>query len=297
MHQTVDSARAGESAEQHLALFLQISLRKPTPKHLHSLCASVALAVTCAAPLFTNAADEYSPIVTDRPTDAASPLLVAPGRFQIESGYKVTESDSGTRSTYRHLAPDLLLRAGITERLELRAFAPGWAWESGAGNTSGFSDISLGAKIHLAEENGLRPQSALLVEATLPTGSDELTADYTIPKVLFLGSHTLSDRWSLTYNAGPSFVTSKVNGAREERVEWNYALGTAVALDHGLTVFAEIFGAAIDDNRADDRRSLQAGATWLLSNRLQLDARAGSGLISSEPDWFVGFGVSLRFAD
>lgn len=253
------------------------------------------IASICAAP--TYAADTDDPIVTDRPTDAASPVLVAPGRWQFESGYKVTELESGGATTYSHLAPDLLIRTGVSGRVELRAYVPGWVRETGEGDTSGFSDITIGTKVHLADESGLRPQSAILIEAAVPTGSDELTADYVVPKALFLGSHTLNSTWSVTYNVGPSFVASRINGERDERVEWNYAIGAAAALPSGVTLFAELFGAAVDESGFDDRRSAQIGATWLLNNRLQLDARAGGGLIDSEPDWFVGLGVSLRLSD
>lgn len=230
--------------------------------------------------------------MTDRPTDAASPLLVAPGRFQFESGYKLTDLSGGGSSTLSHLAPDLLIRNGLSETVELRAFIPGWVQETGDGNASGFSDISIGAKMHLADESGWRPESAVLIEASLPTGSSDITADDPIPKALFLGSHTLNDAWSVTYNAGASFITGD-----DDRIEWNYAIGAATALPSGVTVFAEIFGAEVSESGFDDRRSIQAGATWLLNNRLQLDARAGGGLIDSDPDWFLGFGVSLLLSD
>ncbi len=239
------------------------------------------------------AQDDWGPIGTDRPTDAASPLLVHPGAFQLESGYKVTELDAPGGTEYSHLAPDLLMRYGVSERVEVRAYVPGWVEETGGG-ASGFSDVSVGAKIHLADEEGLRPQSALIIEASVPWGSDDVTADETIPKVLFLGSHTLNDVWSVTYNVGPSFVTSRINGQREEYVDWNYAVGAAASVGNGLALFAEVFGAAVDDNGGEDRQNLQVGATWLLTDQLQVDARVGRGLVSNEPDWFAGFGVSLR---
>ena len=258
-------------------------------------------ASSVAASLFTAAAafadENNGPIITDRPTDGTGPLVLAPGRLQLESGYRVAETDRRGGSAYSHLAPDLLIRKGLSERLELRAYVPGWVQETGNGSASGFSDITIGTKIHLADEDGLRPQSGVLIEAALPTGSNDVTADYVIPKALFLGTHTLNNVWSVTYNLGPSFITKRIDGNRDERIEWNYAIGAAGALEGGVTVFAEVFGAAVDDGRFNDRRSLQVGATWLRNNRLQFDARIGGGLIDSDPDWFLGFGVSVFLDD
>ena len=64
----------------------------------------------------------------------------------------------------------------------------------------------------LGQERGRRPQLGLLVDVSLPAGDSDFTNDYVIPKVLFLASHTLSERLALTYNAGASLVTSKYDG-------------------------------------------------------------------------------------
>jgi len=260
--------------------------------------ASAATLVLLAAAT-TGRADDAAPgpMVTDRPTEGASPLLVAPGRVQLESGYKLSEVPDDGASRQSHLAPDLLLRVGIDERIELRAFVPGWLHESGVEGRTGFSDVSVGAKLHLAPERGLRPQSALLLEAVLPVGADALTAGYAVPKLLFLASHQLSERWSITWNLGPSLNRTRVDGHREEALDWNYAVAASAALPGGLTLFAELFGADVDRDLGRNRRLAQAGATWLIGDRFQLDARAGAGLTRGEPDWFVGFGVALRLPD
>jgi hypothetical protein len=258
--------------------------------------AALAWCVVALAATNAPAADDgsHGPMVTDRPTEGASPLLVAPGHMQLEGGYRLTDVPDAGASRQRHLAPDLLLRFGVDERLELRTYLPGWVHETGVEGTTGFSDISVGAKLHLAPERGLRPQSALIVEASLPVGAQAVTADYPVPKVLFLASHQLSDTWSVTWNLGPSLNRARVEGRREEALDWNYAVAASAALPGGVTLFAELFGADVDPDLGPRRRNAQAGATWLLGDRFQLDARAGAGLTDEEPDWFIGLGVSLR---
>lgn len=112
------------------------------------------------------------PIVTDRPTDTASPLLVPRSTFQLEAGRKFSRAEGEAGSTDVRVLPDLLARYGINERFEARLVAAGWTVQSGPDRrTSGFADVSPGTKIALAEEHGSRPQMALLVDVSLPVGS------------------------------------------------------------------------------------------------------------------------------
>jgi len=112
------------------------------------------------------------PIVTDRPTDSASPILVPRRTFQLEAGYKLSRLDTGDEHIYTRVFPDLLARYGINKKVEARLVAAGWSFDSGDQGTDpdGFSDISVGTKIALAEERGRRPQMALLVDVSLPVG-------------------------------------------------------------------------------------------------------------------------------
>ncbi|TNF76842.1 MAG: transporter, partial [Acidobacteria bacterium] len=146
-------------------------------------------------------APKPGPIVTDRPTDSASPLLVPRRTFQLEAGYKFSRIDNDPGSTDVQVLPDLLARFGINSKVEARLVAAGWTFQSGADDkATAFSDISLGAKIHLADEHERRPQMALLVDVSLPVGHSDYTSDYVIPKVLFLGSNALDGGLGLTYN-------------------------------------------------------------------------------------------------
>ena len=240
---------------------------------------------------------EVGPIVTDRPTDSASPLTVPRHALQLEAGYKFSrfEGDRERDQVDTQVFPDLLLRHGFTPESEMRLVAAGWnAQDSASGKTDGFSDISLGAKFGLADEQGMRPQMGLLVDVSVPVGQDGFTNDYVIPKVLFLASNTLSDKLALTYNLGPSVVTSKENG--EKRTDWdlNYAAALSLATGGPVTLFGELYGALLTGSGRDDRHNFQFGGTMLLSNRLQIDLRGGVGLVDQEPDWLVGAGIAYR---
>jgi len=235
------------------------------------------------------------PLVTDRPTDSASPELVPPRTLQVEVGYRFTRLDDEAGRTDDHKFPDLLARFGISERVEARLTAAGWTFrDQTSGSQNGFNDVSLGAKIALAEERGARPQMALLADVSLPVGGVEFTDDYVIPKVLLLAAHRLSDRFALVYNLGPSFVTAKKEGTTRTDVTLNYAMALGAGASGRVTLFGELYGAFAFGAARRDRHSFQAGATILLARTFQIDVRAGVGIVDNEPDWLAGAGLAFR---
>lgn len=240
-------------------------------------------------------AQEPGPIVTDRPTDSASPLTVPRHSFQLEAGYRLSRLESEGHDVDTHVIPDLLLRYGFTEKFEMRLVAAGWTLqEHPSGDSDGLADISLGAKLALAEERGMRPQMGLLVDVSVPVGHDDFTNHHVIPKVLFLAANTLSDRLALTYNLGPSIVTWEDNS--EERTDWDFHYAAALSLATGgpVSLFGEFYGALLSGSGRYDRHNFQFGGTMLLSNRLQIDLRGGLGLVDHEPDWLIGAGIAYR---
>ena len=234
-------------------------------------------------------------IVTDRPTDSASALVVPLGSFQLEAGYKFSRTEDDLGTTDVQVLPDLLARYGVASKVELRLVAAGWTIQSGdGGDASGGSDISLGAKIALVNGIGRRSHMGLLVDVSVPVGDDEFTSDYVVPKVLFLRSHSLSDRHGLTYNIGPSFVTEKSNGESDTHVDLNYAVALNGGFGPNFSLFGELYGAFATGSGRLDRHSFQAGTTILLSRLFQIDIRGGVGLVNNEPDWLVGAGFAFR---
>jgi hypothetical protein len=235
------------------------------------------------------------PIITDRPTDSTSPALVPRRTFQLEGGYKFSHIGNDSGSIDAQVLPDLLARYGINKRFEARLVAAGWTFESGADDkATGFNDVGLGAKIALADERGLRPQMALLVDVSLPVGHSDHTNDYVLPKVLFLGSNSLSDRLGLTYNVGPSLVTIESNGDSDTTVDLNYAVAMSGSVGGPFSLFGELYGAFTFGSNRQHRHNFQAGTTILLSRLFQIDIRGGVGLVNNEPDWLVGAGLAFR---
>jgi hypothetical protein len=112
------------------------------------------------------------PLVTDRPTDSVSPIVVPKGSLQFETGYKYSRFGSVSESKIAQTFPELLLRYGLGERYELRLFASGWNFREIDNETkTSFSDITLGTKIELMPARGNWAITSVLVDLSLPSGS------------------------------------------------------------------------------------------------------------------------------
>ena len=80
------------------------------------------------------------------------------------------------------------------------------------------------------------------------------------PKVLFLGTSSLTDRLGLTYNICPSFVTSNRRSKTRTVVTLHYAVALNGAVGGSVSVFGEAYGA----------------------------------VVYSVPDWLAGVGLAFR---
>ena len=234
-------------------------------------------------------------ISTDRPSESAGPGVVPRWALQFEMGYKRSRAETDDLTIDTQEFPDLLVRFGVLETLEARLTMNGWSFKDAAtGREDGFNDVSLGAKWALSREKGLFPQTAFLAEVKVPVGDPGFTDDFTNPKFLMLFTNTLTERLSLTYNFGSAIIRVK-DEARGDRtvVDLPYTAMLSGDLGGNWGWFAELFGAvALNERR--DRHTFQAGVTTLVTGVVQVDARAGVGLVDNVSTWLVGAGVGFR---
>ena len=106
-------------------------------------------------------------LVTDRPDQTESSVVVPLGFAQVETGYLYTR-DFGSSS---RKALGTLVRIGIARRVELRF---GHAGFISAASGSGVGDSQIGAKVNLVGESSWRPEVAVLTGFSLPTGQASL---------------------------------------------------------------------------------------------------------------------------
>lgn len=267
----------------------------------HVLVGLAFLLLPSLVPAFAQEAPE---LITDRPDQTESSVVVPPGSIQIELGWTMTRDDvDGVRFESSEV-PGTLLRIGLAEAVELRIGWTGWVDEEvrASGSTlgvDGLGDAELGAKIHLRSENGGAPEMALLIGTSVPVGDGELTSDRFDPSLRLLLSHSLSDRIDLGYNVGLAFdtVVDDPTGSEDVRSTLSNYIYT-VAMGFGLTdrlgAFVEFYGEIPASASGGPAHSFDSGLTYLLCPNLQLDLAAGLGLSEAADDWFVGLGLSVR---
>ncbi|CAN5179002.1 hypothetical protein BH20GEM2_BH20GEM2_21510 [soil metagenome] len=231
------------------------------------------------------------PLVTDRPDFTESAVTIAPGRYQLESGYTFTR----VGPEREHGVGEVLLRVGLTDRLELRLGAGSLlVRDDELAQRSGLDDTSIGVKLRIAEEGDRvgagRPGIALLAGTTLPTGSGGFGADVAQPGATLALAWTLSDRVGVASNLG--YVYASDGGDRFDEFSGSVEVGYSLTERWGS--YLEASGFAVGDG-GTDTGFLNGGVTYLFSPDLQVDARIGAGLNGVDPDYFVGVGIARRW--
>ena len=105
--------------------------------------------------------DEEEPLESDRPDFTDSSTTVGYQKFQVESGYTFTHAVAGDSTHDAHDLPELLVRYGVAERLELRvAWDEGMVFERYVDRTSGrvvtnngSTDMNFGCKFAISKQD------------------------------------------------------------------------------------------------------------------------------------------------
>ncbi len=220
-----------------------------------------------------------APIETDRPDFTESSATVPKGRWQLEAGYTAQRA-RGTS----HSLPESLLRAGLTSRVELR-LSQNLTVTDGALSAE---DLSVGAKLGLGAQHGARPELALIVQSTLPTGGSRVTASTWLPSAALLAGWELGGSWSL----GGSAIAGR---AKDDLLELAGSAVVGYTLSERWRSYAEVFTIQPVSGNGGERGEsyLNGGFAHLLTPMVQLDARLGVGIGGGAARYFGGVGLSL----
>jgi hypothetical protein len=247
------------------------------------------------------AAQESPELVTDRPDQTESAVVVPEDTFQIELGATFSREETAAVRLDALEVPGTLLRWGVSPRWELRLAWPGWIetesrFAGGAsGRESGLGDPEIGTKISLlSAAAGGAFDLALLAHVSLPVGDELLGSPRADPSIRLNGAHDLAEGVGIGWNVG--YETHSFEDARGEHTlgRFLYTVAAGFDLSPRLALFVELFGDLPGSDVDPAAHSFDAGITWLVTPRVQLDLSGGVGLDGPAPDWFVGTGVSLR---
>ena len=239
-------------------------------------------------------------------TEPASPVRpglrerivgAAQGRMQLEGGYAfLCDATGGVRMT-QHAVPDLLLRYGLTDRLEIRLGWPGYVATRYDGPLSDASsddvlEPNVGLMLDLWRQRGVVPQTAVLAAVPITLDGNPFALDGLQPLAQLLYSWQLTDR--LAWGGTTGMALFDVAGDHFTQLQ------QTVNLDCLLTARLGMFGEwemLVDHGSAADgsQHMLGGGVSLLVTRRTQLTWKAGLGLNDAAPDFLTDIRLAFRF--
>ena len=228
---------------------------------------------------------EAQHIITDRPDQTEASSIVPVNSLQIEMGFISERINQGEEKSVAF--PSTLLRYSFNDLIELRVFNQYENYSSSIQNGSdkGLGDLEIGGKIQVFRRDSCVTEVAFITHAVLPTAKTSLS-NKTLGVITKLSvSHSLSNRLSIGYNLGYSFL--------DKTHAFTYSLALGLSLTDKIGCYIEPFGIYSENGFFES--NFDGGFTYLLKQNLQLDASYGFGLNHTMN--YIAFGFSWNIAN
>lgn len=236
-------------------------------------------------------------ISTDRPGFSSGTSIVPPGHFQLENGVTYTTNTTGDARTNQVTGPQIVARLGVLEdRLELRAAWSGYSWTRSrdggdVSHAEGWNDISFGAKLKLWDQDAWIPRVALLGQVSIGAGEEEVSTQVAEPLLAALMSYDFGSGWSLISNVNVAYP----GGSDGRFTQGQASMALWFPIVDRVSGFVETYTLFPNAKDSDAAWYTDFGATWLIDDRIQIDASLGFGLNREANDFFVSAGISFLF--
>jgi hypothetical protein len=243
----------------------------------------MVLFLACSSLVYAQSADTVSP---DRPSFSNGAHIVPVGGVQIEAGM----GRSRFGDTIGYDLGELLLRVGLTSRIEVRAGVPSYLVSRNSGvRSSGADDVRLEGKFLL--KSGERGAVALLTTAILPSGTRSVAEHKFQPGATLISDVNVTKKIVVTTNAG----YFRASGAGT-RYHSTFGVSTVnFTISNSVQAYSEFY--ALNHQHGWLRRYAATGITWNVERKTAIDLGAGIGLANHAhgPDRYVSVGISHLF--
>jgi len=250
-------------------------------------------------------AEEGDEIETDRDSFTPASTVVGRRRAVVEAAYSFLDNRRGLET---HSLPELVVRYGLTDRVELRV---GFNYEVGGGgnevtgSAASFTEspertegliretkVSYGVKLRLTDQNGWLPRSAVILMGTTPTGGSHGTSTATQVIATGVTGWDLPNRWR--FDTAVRYGTESEEGDRFSR--WAPSAVLRVPVGERWAVHAEYFG-VYSAGRAENtaQHYFSPGSHFLVTRNLEVGVRVGWGLSEPSTRFFTNVGLGWRF--
>ena len=240
-------------------------------------------------------AEEPARIQTDRPSVSNSTSTVPPGALQIEGGVDYSRSRVSGGPDERQFVLGALLRAGLTDRLEVRLDGAPLVRLRSAENDTGFGDPTLGVKYRFldAREGSWWPSLGLLPFVKLPIAREPIGSERVDFGLTALASVDLP--WQLDLDANAGLIAIGQSNRDAFLLQEVVSASLSRQIGERWSIFVEVFYASPAERGAHDIVGLDTGIQFFLTPRVALDAAAQTSFGGPGPDYAFRAGVSVRF--
>lgn len=233
--------------------------------------------------------------VTDRPDFTESANTIRRDWYQLETGFGVVWQTSGTGRRHSVALPYPLLRMGLTDRLELRVAADGFARtrfrdENGQNLIRGMSDFTVGFKYLLAQEQRVLPQLAVIASVNQPFGSRGLTSGTVDPTFKICWAKELPRGFEASGNVNASMLQEE--GMRFLEKDVTFSLGHGLA--RGFKGYAEVYRMMTITGDRQNLNVFQSGWARQFGPRWQIDMSVARSFGGSTPRSSWTGGITYR---
>jgi len=236
-------------------------------------------------------------ISTNRPSFDDTTGFVPIGHVQLETGYTFTFRHRDGVETQTHDGPEALLRVALMDdRLELQLGWTGYVYsrtDSGSDFSSidGFTDVTVGLRLKIVDESGWVPRLCLQLSSTVGLGSNDVSNQDVEPVLKLIWSYDLGSGWSIYGNFGVGYLTT----GSDRFVQGQGGVCVGYTINDKWSLFGEYYLFGPNSKGADAAHYIDVGAAYLITPRVQLDARVGFGLNEEANNLFAGAGISFLF--
>ena len=249
--------------------------------------------------------DPYEePIETDRHDFTKSTKTVGRGVAQIEGGYLYFYKDADEEIEQTHVAPELVLRYGITDNVEVQVrWNYAWRFPEEEDHLDGAEDLRLALKMALWEQDAWLPETTVYARMTAPTGGSAWTTEEVEVGGQVIYAWELREGWELagttggfSNGAGDVGFQEAELGQTDDFVVWAQSMALRVPVSEMSAAYLEWFGfwsTGLQDNLTSQYFNI--GVDVLLTNDVVIDFRVGKGLTDESEDFFAGVGGGIRF--
>ena len=178
--------------------------------------------------------------ITDRPDVHPKQPTVGKNVIQLETGYTFTRSREQGVTVYNHTYPEASLRFGVLAdwlegRIGQNFASTATAGPNPSASQTGADDLLLGVKLGLMKQKECLPETAVILQMTVPTGSSFLTRNEVLPGIIAIFG------WDVIENRLSASGSLSANRALDDANHFYTLLAESLVLNWSLTKKLDAF--------------------------------------------------------